>query len=329
MTLHHCERYSARDALADELTTRGWTVHGRREDKSDIMTDYFQPADWHGGAAQLDVNGETVWATTDHLYVGIDRIPVPEAVVAAHKEWQRTQRRDNWAVFTADGQLLAHGPGLYRRCEGTGTNGRSAEAARGVAERIDRAARALKHAVTASAGDGAAANTACAPRVRPSRVRDGHVELVFPAKPSDTVRGTLKAAGFRWSGGNGCWYGPGAKLPAMFNGAATETAPPELGDGVTYQSNEPVSHSGQIVAAINARWSNNSDNTAADQTRTCVAVVWLDGTVTALRADGLTRDDGNGAPWVTMTRGETLNESILSLLLEPMSALNTFPEPVL
>ena len=52
--------------------------------------------------------------------------------------------------------------------------------------------------------------------VRPSSVKTGNVEIVFPAKPDAEVREELKRAGFRWHGPAGCWYGALADLPARY-----------------------------------------------------------------------------------------------------------------
>ncbi len=44
--------------------------------------------------------------------------------------------------------------------------------------------------------------------VRSSSIgRDGVVEVVFAAKPSEEVRSGLKSHGFRWAKTSGCWYG--------------------------------------------------------------------------------------------------------------------------
>jgi hypothetical protein len=44
--------------------------------------------------------------------------------------------------------------------------------------------------------------------VRPSSVgREGFVEVVFAAKPDESVRAGLKSHGFRWAKSTACWYG--------------------------------------------------------------------------------------------------------------------------
>lgn len=50
--------------------------------------------------------------------------------------------------------------------------------------------------------------------VRPSEVKPGNVEVLFPAKPDDITRARLKQAGFRWYGLGGLWYGRADALPA-------------------------------------------------------------------------------------------------------------------
>lgn len=52
--------------------------------------------------------------------------------------------------------------------------------------------------------------------VTASAVKEGNVEVRFSTKPDETVRATLKAAGFRWSGANQCWYGRQDRLPQTF-----------------------------------------------------------------------------------------------------------------
>lgn len=58
--------------------------------------------------------------------------------------------------------------------------------------------------------------------VRPSRVREGFAEVVFPAKPAAAVLDELKAAGYRWSRFSCCWYGPASMLPARYRGGAVD-----------------------------------------------------------------------------------------------------------
>ena len=43
--------------------------------------------------------------------------------------------------------------------------------------------------------------------------RPGYVEILFQQKPDEEIRDSLKAAGFRWSRHNKCWYGKAQNLP--------------------------------------------------------------------------------------------------------------------
>lgn len=54
-----------------------------------------------------------------------------------------------------------------------------------------------------------------APVVRPGK-RPGYAEIKFEAKPDAETRGELKAAGFRWNGADGVWWGRADKLPAQY-----------------------------------------------------------------------------------------------------------------
>jgi hypothetical protein len=46
--MHWTERRRARVNLALGLQAHGWTLHGFKEDRSDSMTDYYDPASWDG-----------------------------------------------------------------------------------------------------------------------------------------------------------------------------------------------------------------------------------------------------------------------------------------
>jgi hypothetical protein len=46
--MHWTERRRAKASLAEELAHRGWTLYGYKPDRSDGMTDYYDPASWDG-----------------------------------------------------------------------------------------------------------------------------------------------------------------------------------------------------------------------------------------------------------------------------------------
>lgn len=46
------DRRASRVKVADLLRAAGWTIHGFREDQSDMMTDYYCPTSWNGLASK-------------------------------------------------------------------------------------------------------------------------------------------------------------------------------------------------------------------------------------------------------------------------------------
>lgn len=46
--MHWTERRRAKASIAEELVERGWTLYGYKPDRSDGMTDYYDPANWDG-----------------------------------------------------------------------------------------------------------------------------------------------------------------------------------------------------------------------------------------------------------------------------------------
>lgn len=56
--------------------------------------------------------------------------------------------------------------------------------------------------------------------------RAGFSEVRFDVKPPESVRDALKAAGFRWSGHNACWYGRTDRLPAFIAEPVAPTSGP-------------------------------------------------------------------------------------------------------
>ena len=52
--MHWTERRRAVARIGVELRQRGWDIHGYKEDRSDAMTDYYDPATWYGIATHPD-----------------------------------------------------------------------------------------------------------------------------------------------------------------------------------------------------------------------------------------------------------------------------------
>lgn len=60
---------------------------------------------------------------------------------------------------------------------------------------------------------------------RPGR-RKGFVELLFAAKPDETLRQELTAAGFRFNRADACWWGAESALPERYKNAAAPATEP-------------------------------------------------------------------------------------------------------
>lgn len=298
MGSHWTDKRAGCAALAHELMARGWKLYGYHADTSDITTDYYNPASWHGvatkGDALIAVDAsmrDSGAAIEEHKQTdngpcatcgGTGHAPGPwtlEKARAFPREYHRweleqehgpksgvvnpmpdvvspipfkdgvhrncfkchgtgrdmsyalvevgrwpvfleTPARCNWHIERG-GRIIAKGIGVYG-CEKEG-------AAKALADRMEAALAPQHYAPHPRKLVGASDSlTAGAPpagpvpdvEVRPSKVRDGFVEIVFAAKPGDDVRGALKAAGFRWAKTSACWYGPAAALPSEAIGAA-------------------------------------------------------------------------------------------------------------
>jgi hypothetical protein len=62
--MHHIDRQSAQAAVGRELRALGWKLWGWTDDKSDPMTDYFEPDHWWG-VATLEHGGELLISCVD------------------------------------------------------------------------------------------------------------------------------------------------------------------------------------------------------------------------------------------------------------------------
>jgi len=183
--------------LAKALQEAGWTIHGYKPDRSDPMTDYYDPASWFGIATRdgLTVVVNLSWGWNGETVVG-DKSPYatfPEAVRSAGITWQPNPPRCNWHV-ERDRQIIASGVGI-----GTAGEWDRARAERAL-QRILRSIEEARRRDLPRAGEPV-------PRVqvRRNRERNG-VEVRFAQKPPEHVRAELKANGFRWSRRQGLWY---------------------------------------------------------------------------------------------------------------------------
>lgn len=75
--------------------------------------------------------------------------------------------------------------------------------------------------------------------VRPG-TKPGYTEIVFSSKPDQETLDSLKAAGFRWSRFNGCWWGKTDNLPAEYletpNDEPTTPKPPKKQNGDKFRA---------------------------------------------------------------------------------------------
>lgn len=241
-TLHHCERDSARVALFAELKARGWSCTHFKEDRSEIMTDYFDPADWQGWAE--DPSGRWI-LITDYSDVGAAREKGQLAELIRHASaavFPLRNRRANVALFEkiaskdSPGILetllfVAKAAGLYSENSDTyqergkgAARKLTAWAEKKIAEaiRLDQLSREIS---SGAREPGLAAGEAI--QIRPSSIgREGFSEILFARKPAEEIRSELKARGFRWAPKAGVWYGPSDSIPldflaAFFPGAAS------------------------------------------------------------------------------------------------------------
>lgn len=116
--------------------------------------------------------------------------------------------RCTWHV-ERDGVVVAKGTGVYACYR---------DAAK-VAKLVVRVERVCSDKPTRAPANEADTHEAGDATVRPG-TRPGYVEVVFDSKPSAEVRSELKAAKFRWSRHNACWYGKETALPARYRKAA-------------------------------------------------------------------------------------------------------------
>ena len=82
--MHWTERRRARVNLALGLQAQGWTLYGFKEDRSDSMTDYYDPASWDGIAEKDGANGTFV--------VVVDVKPSNETILKRSGGYETTKR---------------------------------------------------------------------------------------------------------------------------------------------------------------------------------------------------------------------------------------------
>lgn len=177
MSKGYYDKRAACAMIAERLAIEpGWKVLGYKGDKSDSMTDYYDPATWYGYAEGPNgfilVSG--MWGSAPE---GLKEVPFPKGAT--------------WALFSPEKVMVAQSrcANALHRCE-------YGQHAAGEREAI-LAEQLRKINLAISKGTG---------KIRHNVERNG-IEVLFPSKPSEETREWLKQHGFRWSKFQGLWYG--------------------------------------------------------------------------------------------------------------------------
>ena len=193
--MHWTEEGTAVARVGVELQNRGWTIHGYKPDRSDSITDYYDPARWDGVATHPEY---------PDIVVGVkSRGRSPFSTEAYYQDWpvfQATPKGKAWHV-EKDGHILATGTGLSK-CAGH-SNGWQKLVAQ-FCDAIELAAR--QAAGTAQPTSSTASTTYTYPDgIQIEHDRDW-TWVFFPSKPDEATRERLKGMGARWGSKRGGWY---------------------------------------------------------------------------------------------------------------------------
>ena len=203
------ERAEREAALMEEVRAKApagaeaVVVAELQEDTSDPMTDYF-------------ANKTTRRVAIGYRYGQREDFAQLRQVAAlfpdtAHLAAKETERRDNYSMG-AGNYLSDHGSANF----GSGWVVRSYPLHANWGPHLTEVAvpdRPAAPAVASSAGV----------VVRPSSTgREGFVEVAFAEKPARETLDALKAHGFRWARGSGCWYGRDAAFAQSLAGEQQE-----------------------------------------------------------------------------------------------------------
>lgn len=207
--MHWTERRKAKATLGLALRARGWTLYGFHEDRSDPMTDYWAPASWDGVAEKRGyVVVVDISAGSSLLKRSGSRSTAkqPQGDGCDHGEATFT-----WPGFQAclphklwhvekDGRILESGVGL-----GPCADHDKDKAATAVNRIVDRIEAVIDHPEGNESPGAAATTNADGVTIRRNLEKEG-VEVVFSARPDETIRAGLKRLKFRWSRRQGLWY---------------------------------------------------------------------------------------------------------------------------
>lgn len=194
--MHWTEEGTAVARVGVELQNRGWTIYGYKPDRSDSMTDYYDPARWDGVATHPDYPGVVVGVKSR----GRSRF-YTEAYYEGWPTFQATPKGKAWHV-EKDGHIIATGAGL-NRCAGY-TTGYQAGVKK-LCDDIEAAAQRTARSTSPSSADAFAPVTVEQVTIEH---RDDGAWIFFADKPEKAVRTRLKSLGFWWKEEAGGWHNP-------------------------------------------------------------------------------------------------------------------------
>jgi hypothetical protein len=207
--MHWTERRKAKAALGLALRARGWTLYGFHEDRSDPMTYYWAPATWDGVAEKRG------YVVVVDISAGSSLLKRSGSRSTAKQppgdNCDRCETTFTWPGFRAclphklwhvekDGRILESGIGL-----GPCADYDKDKAVTAVNCIVDRIEAAIHHPEGNETPGTATTTNADGVIIRRNLEKDG-IEVIFPAKPDETICAGLKRLKFRWSRRQGLWY---------------------------------------------------------------------------------------------------------------------------
>jgi hypothetical protein len=204
--MHWTEKQTAKAYFAGVVQRHGWTLLGYSADQSNMMYDHWAPASWSGIATKEKAGKVFI------LNVSAYKPKVGDKSVLDNPG------KASWHV-ESDGIILDSGVGVFQ--DGYNAHHRNADAARKIerlADRIDSATTERK-VVTVKPSEGPINLVPNGKFTVRAGTKLGYVEILFGSKPDESIRNSLKSAGYRWSPANSVWYGKETNLPGLFRSA--------------------------------------------------------------------------------------------------------------
>ena len=187
--MHWTEQGTAVARVGVEMQNRGWTIYGYKSDRSDSMTDYYDPARWDGVAVHPECPSIVVGVKSR----GRSRF-YTEAYYEGWPVFQATPKGKAWHV-EKDGHILTTGIGLSK----------CASYSDGWQKGVARFCDAIEQAAGTAQPTSGTASTTYQDGVKIEHDRDW-TWVFFPAKPDEATRERLKGMGAHWGRKRGGWY---------------------------------------------------------------------------------------------------------------------------